>query len=486
MFLMRFLSASSVIQYICDNIVWGIPLLILIMTAGLILTIKMRGIQFKHVGESLKYMVSNETSGGGEVSSFGALCISMAATLGTGKIVGIACAIQLGGPGALFWMIVAAILGMATKYAEGFLAIRFRRQKEDGTIIGGPFCYIEDGMGKKWKWLAICFAIFGALACIMGIGTMTQMSSICDSVVSVFDPEKTNTVNIIGVSVPIASIIICAIVTILSAFAIIGGIKRISKMSSILVPVMAIGYFLVCLAVVLFNINKVPSALLTIVKEAFNFKAAFGGAAGFGILVALRQGVSKGVFSNEAGLGSAPIALASAQTDNPVNEGMVCMASTFIDTMVLCLTIGIGIVITGSYNVGENVKGIEIAVNTFSIGLHIPHLPAAIIVMLSISTFAFTTIIGWNVYGEKCMEYLTNNNKVVLYIYKVIYITTIAITPLLSLETIWNIASMFNGLMALPNLIGLIALSGLVAKETISYFKNRKNKKENELKTEAN
>lgn len=469
-----FLSFVDFIKFVNDEIVWGIPLIALMLLVGIILTIKLRGIQVKRLGLSLKSMVAKDSSGDGEVSSFGALCISMAATLGTGKIVGVATAISLGGPGALFWMILAAIFGMATKYAEGFLAIRFRKKASDGSIIGGPFTYIEEGMGKKWKWLAILFACFGMLAGAFGIGTTTQMDSILSSVTSVFDPNKTNTINIFGVDISVVSFIVAIVITVISAIAVIGGVTRISKFSVYLVPVMAIGYFLFCISILVFNITEIPHAIALVFKSAFSVDAALGAAMGFGIMKAMREGFSKGIFSNEAGLGSAPIALASAKTDDPVKEGLVCMSGTFIDTMVLCLTIGLGIVITGTY---VDNQGINITISAFEKGLHISNLASAIIVMLSITTFAFTTIIGWNVYGEKCVAYLTNNNKKWITVYRIFYILAVAVTPFLSLEVIWTVAQIFNGLMALPNLIALLFLSGLVAKETNEYFKNKKEMK---------
>ncbi len=469
------MSFAEILKFIEEKIVWGIPLCVLILSVGIYLTIKLRGIQIKKVGKSLKAMVKNDDEGEGEVSSFGALCISMAATLGTGKIVGVALAIAAGGPGALFWMILAAIFGMATKYCEGFLAIRFRKKEADGTIIGGPFSYIENGLGKKFKWLAIMFAIFGCFAGVMGIGTMTQMNSINESVVSVFDPDNINTINILGKEVSIVAIIITAIVTIIAAIAVIGGVQRISKMSTILVPVMAFVFFISCLAVVIFNITSVPQALLEIITNAFSFKASAGAIFGLAIMAALQQGVSRGIFSNEAGLGSAPIAIASAKSDDPVEQGLVCMGGTFIDTMVLCLTIGIGIVITGTY---KDNTGLNITINSFAKGLNISYLISAIIVMFSIVTFAFTTIIGWNVYGEKCIAYLSNNNKKWIRAYQVIYIISVAVTPFLTLDIIWTLSSISNGLMALPNLVALLLLGGLVAKETKEYFEVEKMNKE--------
>lgn len=462
------LTVDSTLKWVEENIVWGIPLIVLILLVGIVLTIKLRFLQVKHLGKSIKYMIKSDDQGNGEVSSFGALCVSMAATLGTGKIVGVAVAIFVGGPGALFWMIVAAIFGMATKYAEGFLAVKYRKFNDDGSVMGGPFTYIEEGMGSKYKWLAKAFAIFGALAGVMGIGTLTQMNSITESAVMVFDPDKLNTINVLGNDISIVAVITGIIITIPSAIAVIGGIERISKVSVILVPFMAITFFLACIGVIIFNIELVPSALVTIFKEAFNFKAGMGAAAGVGIISAMREGISKGIFSNEAGLGSAPIALASSKSNDPVKTGLVCMSGTFIDTMVLCLTIGLGVVMMGSY---QTLKGIPCMIETFSKGLNVSESFASIIVLVCITTFAFTTIIGWNVYGEKCIAYLTNNNKKAVFIYKIIYILFVAVAPYLTLELIWTTSSIFNGLMALPNLVALLALSPVIKKDTEEYFK---------------
>ena len=470
----KFLSVYDVLNWIDANLVWGIPLIVLILVVGIWLTSRLGGLQIFKVGRSLKAMVNNSSEGQGEVSTFGALCISMAATLGTGKIIGVATGIYWGGPGALFWMIIAAIFGMATKYAEGFLAVKYRNVNADGSVSGGPFAYIENGMGKKWSWLAKFFCIFGALAGALGIGTMTQINSITESVNSVFDPNAINTINVFGNNLPLVGIIVGLIVTIVYAFALIGGINRISKVSAIIVPVMAIGFFLVSFLVVLFNIPSIPSAIATILKDAFTLKAGLGATAGIGIMIAMREGVSKGIFSNEAGLGSAPIVIASGKSNDPVEQGLVCMGSTFIDTMVLCLTIGLGVVITGTY---QDYEGIDITINTFSLGLHISKEFSAVIVMLCIFTFAFTTIIGWNVYGEKCVDYLFKGSKKAVFIYKIFYITAVAIAPFLTLNVIWKIASICNGLMALPNLIAILVLSGVVVKETKEYFKKEKEEK---------
>lgn len=475
---MHYLSFYNILDWIDTNIVWGIPLLALILIVGIVLTIRLKGMQLRYVGKGLKAMVTNDTGEGskkGEVSSFGALCISMAATLGTGKIVGVSLAIAIGGPGALFWMILAALFGMATKYAEGFLAIKYRDVQKDGTVIGGPFSYIEKGMGKKWSWLGKFFAVCAACAGAMGIGTMTQMNSILDSVISVFDPNKINTFTLFGQEYESIAIIVGIVITIVSAFAVIGGIKRIEKVSMILVPVMAIGFFVACLLVVLLNITSIPAAIVTIFKGAFSLKAVAGGTGGAIIAVAIREGISKGVFSNEAGLGSAPIALASSKSQDPVRQGLVCMASTFVDTMVLCLTIGLGVVITGSY---ENSEGVNITINAFKEGLNISYQFSAVIVMLSITTFAFTTIIGWNVYGEKCFAYLFKGSKKAVMAYKIFYMTAVAVAPFLTLSIIWKIASILNGLMALPNLVALLFLSKQVSTETNQYFDKLKSLKE--------
>ena len=470
------LTVSSTLKWVEENIVWGVPLIVLILLVGIVLTIKLRFVQFRHLGESLKYMIHNDEGGKGEVSSFGALCISMAATLGTGKIIGVATAIYWGGPGALFWMILAAIFGMATKYAEGFLAIKYRKIEKDGTVIGGPFTYIEEGMGHKWKWLAVMFAIFGCLAGALGIGTMTQMNSITDSVRSVIDasvaPEKIAMVTIFGVKMPIIVLIVAIVVTIISAVAVIGGITRISKVSVVLVPFMAVGYFLVCLAVVVFNIKSVPGAFVTIFKGAFNPKAVTGGAVG-SMIVAMQKGVARGIFSNEAGLGSAPIAAAAAQTKEPVRQGLVSMTGTFIDTIIICTMTGLSIVLTGAWEV-DGLEGVAVTTYAFNNGLPIPHIISSFLLMLCLVFFAFTTILGWDYYSERCLEYLAGKKHKSIMVYRWLYILAVFIGPYMTVKAVWTIADIFNGLMAIPNMIAIFALSGVVAKETRDFFKRHK------------
>ena len=312
-----------------DDLVWGLPLIIFIMAVGLILTFGTKFIQVFHLPKALKYMFIDEEDGEGEVSSFGALCTALSATIGTGNIVGVATAVCTGGPGALFWMEVAAFLGMATKFAEGFLAVKFRQVGADGSILGGPFYYIEKGMGKSWRWLAVLFAIFGTLAGLLGIGTITQINGITSAVTGFFDPDAANTVRLFGADYSIATVISGIVVTVCVSLVVIGGIQRIAKVSEIIVPFMAVTYVFCAVLLIICNIKEVPAAIATIVKAAFNPKAVTGGAVG-SMFVAMQKGVARGIFSNESGLGSAPIAAAAARTKRPVRQGLISMTGTFL------------------------------------------------------------------------------------------------------------------------------------------------------------
>ena len=459
-----------------DNIVWGLPLIILIMVTGIILTIRLRGIQVRHLGKALKYMVKNEEDGEGEVTSFGALCTALSATIGTGNIVGVATAIGIlaGGPGALFWMWVAAFFGMATKYAEGFLAVKYRKIDENGNVLGGPFYYIENGMGSKWKWLAKLFAFFGACVGLFGIGTFTQVNGIATAVQSFFDPNKSNTVNILGNEYSIAIVITAFVLTICVGLVVIGGIKRIAKVSEIVVPFMAIIYILAALTLIITNINLLPGAIKSVVYGAFGIRPIAGGALA-SIAIAMQKGVARGIFSNEAGLGSAPIASAAAKTKDTVRQGLVTMTGTFIDTIIVCTMTGLSIVMMGSW-ANENLEGVQVTTDAFQKGLYfISNNASAFILMLCLVFFAFTTILGWNYYGEKCLEYLANGSKKAVNVYKWLYILAVFIGPYMTVSAVWMIADIFNGLMAIPNIIALVALSGVVAKETKEYF-SKKNK----------
>ncbi len=454
-----------------DDIVWGVPLIVLIMACGLVLTIRGRGLQFRHLGKALKFMVKNEKGGEGEVSSFAALCTALSATIGTGNIVGVATAIAAGGPGALFWMIVAALLGMATKYAEGFLAIKYRTVDGEGHYLGGPFYYIEKGMGEKWKWLAKLFAVFGVLAGLLGIGTITQINGITSAANNFFTSGTALT--IAGNDISWATVITGAIVTVFSALVIIGGIKRISSVSQIVVPFMAILYIVFALILVFTNITKVPDAVVLIVRDAFGLDAAAGGALG-AMMVAMQKGVARGIFSNEAGLGSAPIAAAAAQTKDTVRQGLVTMTGTFIDTVIVCTMTGLSIVLTGAWNPELGFEGVEITTYAFQEGLPFPSQVSAFVLMICLIFFAFTTILGWSYYSERCLAYLTGAKKGVTTAYRWLYIVAVFIGPYLTVSAVWTIADIFNGLMALPNIVALLALSGVMAKESKAYFSKNK------------
>ena len=464
-----------------DDLVWGVPLMVLILAGGLLLTVRLGVLQVRKLPLALKWMVKNEEGGEGEVSSFAALCTALSATIGTGNIVGVATAICTGGPGALFWMEVAAFLGMATKYAEGLLAVKYRVMDEDGHALGGPFYYIERGMGKNWKWLGKLFAFFGVCAGLLGIGTFTQVNGISTAVVSFFDPDLTNTVNI---QIPFGNrvidlgtyswyvVITSLVLSICVALVLIGGIKRISGVSQIVVPFMAIIYVLFALGLICFNIDKVPAAFELIIQGAFNPQAVTGGVVG-SLFVAMQKGVARGIFSNEAGLGSAPIAAAAAQTKEPVRQGLVSMTGTFIDTIIICTMTGLAIVISGAWQV-EGLEGVNVTTYAFNHGLPFPERVTSFVLMLCLVFFAFTTILGWDYYAERCLEYLTGKNKKTILAYRWLYIIAVFIGPYMTVQAVWTIADIFNGLMAFPNMIALFALSGVVAKETKDFFERYK------------
>ena len=450
-----------------DQVVWGPPLIVLILTIGIYLTVRMGFLQIRHLGKALKFMVKNEDGGNGEVTSFGALCTAMSATIGTGNIVGVATALAAGGPGALFWMVLAAFFGMATKYAEGVLAIKYRTIDSDGHVLGGPFYYIENGMGVRWRWLAKIFAFFGAGVGLLGIGTFTQVNGISSAVCNFFDPEKANTVSLLGGSYSIATVIAGLILTVCVGLVVIGGLKRIAQVSQVVVPFMAVLYFIFAFIILVTHLGEIPAAAVSIVKSAFSGSALAGGAMGT-MMVAMQKGIARGIFSNEAGLGSAPIAAAAAQTKSPVRQGLVSMTGTFIDTIVICTMTGLSIVVTRTWNTG--LEGVAITTAAFQKGLPFPPVVASVVLMVCLVFFAFTTILGWNYYGERCIEYLFNRNRKVVKGYRWLYILAIFIGPYMTVQAVWNIADIFNALMAFPNLIALAALSRVVFAETKAYF----------------
>ena len=449
-----FINLDEVLKNI-DGIVWGPPLLILLVGTGIYFTFKLNFIQMFKLPLAIKYLFLNDDDKSdnevkGEVSSFAALCTALSATIGPGNIVGVATAIATGGPGALFWMWVAAFFGMATKYAEGVLAIKYREVDENGEMSGGPMYYIEKGVGNKF--LANMFAFFGIAVALLGIGTFGQVNSISKAA-------------LISFNIPIwfTAIIITILVTLVT----LGGIKRISNVAEKIVPTMAILYIIGALLVLICNFKAIPSAITLIIKSAFNPSAALGGTTGITISLAIQMGIGRGVFSNEAGLGSAPIAAAAAKTKYPVKQGLISMTGTFIDTIIICTMTGLAIVLTGSFNSG--LEGAAMTTFAFENGL-----PFAIIgkyiVNIGLIFFAFTTIIGWNYYGERCIQYLIGIKGIKFY--KIIFIALVGVGPFLSLNLVFIIADIVNGLMALPNLIGLIKLRNIVISETNNFFEN--------------
>lgn len=463
------MDAINAIVLKVNDFVWGLPLIVFILAVGIYLTVRLGVLQFRHLPKALKFMVKNEEGGDGEVSSFGALCTALSATIGTGNIVGVATAVCAGGPGALFWMWMAAFFGMATKYAEGVLAIKYRTVDENGHVLGGPFYYIEKGMGQKWKWLAKLFAFFGVCVGLFSIGTFTQINGITSAVKNFFDPNNSFTVNLFGAEYSWYVVITGLILTLCVALVIIGGLRRIAGVTQIVVPFMAITYVVFCFILLIVNYKMIPSAVGQIVRGAFNPQAVTGGIVG-SMIVAMQKGVARGIFSNESGLGSAPIAAAAAKTKEPVRQGLVSMTGTFIDTIIICTMTGLSIVITGTWKM-EGLEGVAVTTAAFQQGLPFAPNVASFILMICLVFFAFTTILGWDYYSERCLEYLTGGRQKVVLAYRWIYLLAIFIGPYMTVSLVWNIADVFNGLMAFPNLIALSVLSGVVIRETKQYFK---------------
>ncbi len=448
---MKFLEIVKNILNLMNNLVWGPPLLILLIGTGIYFTVKLGFLQITKLPLAFKYLFSNDedqVKGDGDISSFAALCTALSATIGTGNIVGVATAVGTGGPGAILWMWLAAFVGMATKYVEGFLAIKYRECDENGQMCGGPMYYIEKGTGNKL--LAKLFAFFGLAVALLGIGTFGQVKSISDAVTKGFNipPQITATV-----------------ITVLVAAVTLGGIQRISKVAEKIVPFMASLYIIGALLILICYFKEIPEAILLIVSSAFNPQAALGGAAGITIKTVIQRGIGRGIFSNEAGLGSAPIAAAAAKTKSPVKQGLISMIGTFIDTILICTMTGLALVLTGAFNSG--LEGVAMTTAAFETAFPIAGI-GKFIVNIGLIFFAFTTIIGWNYYGEKCLQYLAGIKSIKLY--KIVFISFVAVGPFLSLDTVFVIADIVNGLMALPNLVGLIALRKVVISETEEFF----------------
>lgn len=435
-----------------DSFVWGPPLLVLLVGTGIWLTIRLKLIQILKLGEALKLIFSAKNDGSGDVNSFKALCTALAATVGTGNIVGVATAVKAGGPGALFWMWIAAFFGMATKYAECLLAVKYRTVDANGNISGGPMYYIENGLGKAYKPLAVLFAVFGVLCAYFGIGTFAQVNSI---------------VEITKISAGIPVVYTGIALTVLVAAVTIGGLRSIANVASKIVPAMAVLYFLTTVGILICFADKVPEAIGMVLQDAFTPTAAQGGFLGATVMLAMRSGVARGVFSNESGLGSAPIVAAAAKTKWAAEQGLVSMTGTFIDTIIICTLTGLALTVTGVWC--GPLSGAAMTDAAFKMAF-----PAwgGMLLMVGLVLFAFTTILGWNYYGERCVEYLMGVKAIMPY--RVIFIILIACGPFLKLEEIWVLADIVNGLMAIPNLIALLALSGVVVAETKAYQKHLK------------
>ncbi|NBI42342.1 amino acid carrier protein [[Haemophilus] felis] len=443
------MNLESILSSI-NSFIWGPPLLILLSGTGLYLTFRLGFIQFIQLPRALSYLFKTEQGTGkkGDVSAFAALCTALAATIGTGNIVGVATAIQAGGPGAVFWMWLVALVGMATKYAECLLAVKYRVKDKHGFMAGGPMYYIERGLGLKW--LAKLFAVFGVLVAFFGIGTFPQVNAITHAMQDTF-----------SVPIPLTASVITALV----AMIILGGVRRIGVVSSYIVPFMAVLYVFTSLVILLLNWQAVPQAIALIIHSAFDPSAALGGALGFTVMKAIQSGVARGIFSNESGLGSAPIAAAAAKTNEPARQGLISMTGTFLDTIVVCSMTGIVLVLTGAWQ-STDMAGAALTNYAYSQGLGIGL--GGTIVTIGLLFFAFTTILGWCYYGERCVVYLAGVRGIK--IYRFIFIVLVGCGAFIHLDLIWILADIVNGLMAFPNLIALIGLRHIVVEETKAYL----------------
>ncbi|MCY6354526.1 alanine/glycine:cation symporter family protein [Clostridium sp. ZS2-4] len=428
-----------------DSLLWGWPLLILLLGTHIFLTIRLKFIQ-RYIGKAIKLSVTKDEDSKGDVTQFGALATALASTIGTGNIVGVATAISLGGPGAVFWTWITGILGIATKYSEALLAVKYRIKTKDGAMVGGPMYVLEYGL--KQKWLGVLFAIFTAVAAI-GTGCMVQSNSIAGMANDVLN---------------IPTWITGLVLAVLTAIVILGGIKNIAKVANILIPFMALFYIGGCLIILIMSYKTVPASIALIFKYAFTKQAAVGGFAGSSLIVAMRYGVSRGLFSNESGLGSAPIVSAAAQTKNPVRQALVASSGTFWDTVIVCAITGIVLTNTGVWNRGlEGGQLTKMAFDTIT-GV------GTIFLTIALTTFVFSTILGWSYYGEKAVEYLVGKKGIISY--RILWVIMVFGGAIFSLQFVWDLSDLANGLMAIPNLISLIALNGVIVSETEKYLWN--------------
>ena len=434
-----------------DSFLWGVPLITLLVGTGILLTIRLSLLQVVQLPRALSLILRAKNRGAGDISSFKALCVARAATIGTGNIVGVATAVKVGGPGAIFWMWMAAFFGMATKYAEGLLAVKYRTTDERGEIAGGPMYYIRNGMGEKYRPLAGFFAVATVLVAFFGIGTFPQVNAIVDSV---------------EISFGISRVVTDIALTVLIAAITIGGLRSIAEVSARIIPFMAVLYIVICAGIILMHLGEIPAAIALILDSAFTGTAAAGGFAGSTVMMAMQNGIARGVFSNESGLGSAPIAAAAAKTKEPAEQGLISMTGTFIDTIIICSMTGLVLVLTGAWHgdaAGAAMTGAAFTSLYGSIG--------GALLTISLALFAFTTILGWNYYGERAVLYLAGVRATLPY--RIVFIALIACGAFLKLEAIWVLADIVNGLMAIPNLIALLALSGVVVRETRKYMEKQ-------------
>ena len=468
------LSVIEKVNDVVNNFIWGVPAMICIIGVGLLLSFRTGFIQIRKFPYAMKVtlgrMLKKREASDGALTPFQAVCTALAATVGTGNVAGVAGAIAIGGPGAVFWMWISALLGMCTKFSEVTLAVHFHERNANGDLVGGPMYYIKNGLKKHWHWLAYLFSAFGVLT-VFGTGNATQVNTITTAIDSalynydIISRESASTLNLI------IGIVLAALI----ALILLGGIKRIASVSQIVVPFMAVAYFVFALILIICNITKVPAAVVTVVQGAFHPRAVTGGVVG-SMFVAMQNGVARGIFSNEAGLGSAPIAAAAAQTHEPVRQGLVSMTGTFIDTIVICTLTGLSIVLTGAWQV-DGLEGVQVTTYAFQNGLPFPHVVSSFVLMMCLVFFAFTTILGWDYYSERCLEYLTGGNMKKVMVFRWIYILAVFIGPYMTVSAVWTIADIFNGLMALPNMIALFALNGVVVYETKKFFEAGKHKK---------
>ena len=464
-----------------NDFAWGPIMLILLVGTGVYLSVRVGFIQFGKFGYAMKNTLGKifqkNEAGKGEVTPLQAVTTALAGTVGTGNIAGVTGAIIAGGPGAVFWMWVSALFGMVTKYAEVLLAVKYRERNVEGDWVGGPMYYIKNGMGKSWRWLGILFCIFGALAGMLGIGNMTQVNSITSAIngaIASFGGDPTaNTVALFGQAVPVSNIVIGVIVAIITALVILGGIKRIGKATEGIVPVMAIVYIIAALVVIICNVKYLGTAFAWIFKGAFSVRAALGGAFGITIMKTMQKGVARGVFSNEAGLGSAPIAHAASSETNPVKQGLYGIFEVFMDTIVICsltslvlLTSVAASKVTVEWGGSGGAEFISAAFSAVIGGRF-----GSLILAIALSMVALSTILSWSIYGSRCCEYIFGTKSLV--VYKVLFCIAIVVGATLNLQIVWDIADTLNGLMAIPNLVALLVLSPVIIKTTKEYFSNK-------------